>query len=210
MLQKRAVAWQERNGHFKTFCVPELWLLVLFFWIDWFVFFQLDYETNFSRNAEIRHSQQWNFVQERIPIELSFIARILKQFIQLNGRYLHNISNIQIAYQLRLIQIPEDNLHIWLDLPIRLLKAMSYSLLLNHSLQDFFQNRLEPHSCLLNQRHRLLKLIMSRCDYRSLSIHQFDVWSNLRVVRDFAGAMSDANIVISAGVVDSAVFRSDK
>lgn len=109
-----------------------------------------------------------------MSIELRFIFARIEQVIQTQRRNLHNVSNIQICNQFRLIQIPQNDAHVRVDLSkVRVLLCVGLNIntcFWHHPFNNFFKNRLYSLSRLFNKTQRLFQIVMSSDSHRCWSI----------------------------------------
>ena len=118
VIKQRTVRRKERTSDFKRFGVPHFRLGLLFRNVESLkivdFFLELNYEADLSADTKVAHAEETYGLQEGKTVQFLFISPYCNQIFELNGRYLHNVPNVESLNPLRLIQKAQDMSHVGL------------------------------------------------------------------------------------------------
>ena len=126
VIEQWALAGEERTGDLKRFGVPELaFKFALFLDLGLEVGgARLQQESHLRAHAEVRHDQDGEFAEERVPAQLHLVAALVEELLHGERLDLHDIADIQIVDPLVLVEEAEHAAHVrllLLVLPLRVL-----------------------------------------------------------------------------------------
>ena len=92
--------------------MPEFRLSLLYGCIKGLILLHLNYESNFSRIAEIGDCEATDFLDKGLTGELELVLPLFDQVLDLVGLQLHDAANAELWCPLALVQIAKNILHV--------------------------------------------------------------------------------------------------
>lgn len=108
VVKKGTLTRKECASKFKWFGMPKLTFLLLHRVVKGWVFFHLNYESDFGRVTEVSYCEGTHLLDERFPGKLHFVLPLLNQFFDLIWLQLHYATNAKLWSPLTLVKIAKD------------------------------------------------------------------------------------------------------
>lgn len=110
---QRALTWQEGAADLESLPMPVLALRLHLNRVDVGIVPHVDQESQFGRHAEVRDREEADLLYDRVPSELDLDAGGRVQVVDGQRGDLHDVPDVEQVHPLALIQVSEEDAHIY-------------------------------------------------------------------------------------------------